>query len=175
MASVNFAGLIRCFIFILLALHSSAANGNEGAGEYVSLHHDVHEDTFTAPLEVTGRKNIGGRKFLLKESSMREVEKEQGHEKPLSISGKYRPTYQKNTDEIFKQKRQKSEGIGAPSDPNTGNENVFHKNNHKTRENDDSRAFLDAADEVVNLMRKDYKGADRPRRKPPIHNHEPTD
>lgn len=48
---------------------------------------DVHEDTFTAPLEVTGRKNIGGRKFLLKESSMIEVEKEQGHEKPLSISG----------------------------------------------------------------------------------------
>ncbi|CAI9758719.1 unnamed protein product [Fraxinus pennsylvanica] len=175
MASVNFAGLILCFIFIFLSLHSPAANGNEGTGEYASFHYDVHEDISTAPLEVNGRKSIGGRKILLKESSMRKVEKEKGQEKPSSISGKYRPAYQKNSDEIFKQKRQKSEGIGAPSDPNTGNGNMFHKSNHKTREKDDSRAFLEAADEVVNLMRKDYKGADWPRRKPPIHNHEPTD
>lgn len=40
-------------------------------------------------------------------------------------------------------------------------------NNHESKE------FLEAADEVANLMRKDYRGA--PRRKPPINNSEPKD
>lgn len=30
-------------------------------------------------------------------------------------------------------------------------------------------------DDVLNLMRRDYRGSDRPRRKPPINNHEPSD
>ncbi|KAL8471856.1 hypothetical protein ACS0TY_029191 [Phlomoides rotata] len=36
-----------------------------------------------------------------------------------------------------------------------------------------SKEFVEAADEVATLMRKDYKGEGRPRRKPPINNHEP--
>lgn len=37
-----------------------------------------------------------------------------------------------------------------------------------------SKAFLDATDEVVNLMRRDYGVKDKPRRNPPINNHKPT-
>ena len=37
----------------------------------------------------------------------------------------------------------------------------------------ESKRLLEAAKEIVNLMNKDYKGCDRPRRKPPIHNHVP--
>ncbi|KAL2522986.1 uncharacterized protein Fot_26909 [Forsythia ovata] len=136
---------------------------------------DVEDDISIAPVEVNGRTCIGGRRMMSKEFSMHAVEKERADEKSSSISEKYRPAYQKNNGEIFKQKRHESEGIGAPSDPNTGNENVFHKSNHETGEKDDSRAFLGAANEVVNLMHKDYKGEDRPHRKPPIHNREPTD
>nr|GMC57128.1 uncharacterized protein LOC109180234 [Ipomoea batatas]GMC66013.1 uncharacterized protein LOC109180234 [Ipomoea batatas]GMC67392.1 uncharacterized protein LOC109180234 [Ipomoea batatas] len=39
----------------------------------------------------------------------------------------------------------------------------------------ESRAFLQATYEVYQLMRRDYGGHGRPRRKPPINNHEPTD
>lgn len=38
---------------------------------------------------------------------------------------------------------------------------------------EESEAFLEAADEVANLMRKDYHGMAR--RKPPINNHVPKD
>lgn len=56
------------------------------------------------------------------------------------------------------------------------NENVVDKHDYYiTKKIDESKAFLEAADEVANLMRKDYKGGDRPRRKPPINNHEPKD
>ncbi|XP_009783101.1 uncharacterized protein LOC107789477 [Nicotiana tabacum] len=44
----------------------------------------------------------------------------------------------------------------------------------KTKKNDSKDQFLDAADEVANLMWKDYSGRARPRRKPPIHNYNPT-
>ncbi|KAK8711886.1 hypothetical protein V6N13_147146 [Hibiscus sabdariffa] len=39
--------------------------------------------------------------------------------------------------------------------------------------NVESKRLLEAAEEVVKLMQKDYKGSDRPRRKPPINNHVP--
>ncbi|KAL1538832.1 hypothetical protein AAHA92_27529 [Salvia divinorum] len=38
---------------------------------------------------------------------------------------------------------------------------------------DESKAMIEAADEVANLMRKDYRGMAR--RKPPINNHVPKD
>nr|XP_018631831.1 uncharacterized protein LOC104112182 isoform X2 [Nicotiana tomentosiformis]XP_018631832.1 uncharacterized protein LOC104112182 isoform X1 [Nicotiana tomentosiformis] len=44
----------------------------------------------------------------------------------------------------------------------------------KTKKDDSKDQFLDAADEVANLMWKDYSGRARPRRKPPIHNYYPT-
>ncbi|EOY03837.1 Uncharacterized protein TCM_019028 [Theobroma cacao] len=37
----------------------------------------------------------------------------------------------------------------------------------------ESKRLLEAAKEIVNLMHKDYKGCDRPRRKPPINNNVP--
>ncbi|OMO52612.1 hypothetical protein CCACVL1_29171 [Corchorus capsularis] len=37
----------------------------------------------------------------------------------------------------------------------------------------ESKKLLEAAKEIVNLIHKDYKGNDRPRRKPPINNHVP--
>ncbi|KAL0377643.1 UNVERIFIED_CONTAM: hypothetical protein Sradi_3069800 [Sesamum radiatum] len=57
----------------------------------------------------------------------------------------------------------------------SGNEKTAAKHDlHSTfNKNDEPEAFIEAADEVATLMRKDYKGADRPRRKPPINNHEP--
>ncbi|XP_050229724.1 uncharacterized protein LOC126678855 isoform X2 [Mercurialis annua] len=37
----------------------------------------------------------------------------------------------------------------------------------------DTQRLVEATREIVNLMNKDYKGTDRPRRKPPINNHIP--
>ncbi|KAK6129109.1 hypothetical protein DH2020_037145 [Rehmannia glutinosa] len=65
------------------------------------------------------------------------------------------------------------EGKNKPADiQNSGNKNaVPNHDNHTTKENDETKTFLEAADEVANLMRKDYRRA--PRRKPPINNHQP--
>ncbi|KAL6526306.1 hypothetical protein OROMI_029946 [Orobanche minor] len=53
-----------------------------------------------------------------------------------------------------------------------GDKNVVAKNvNRTTKENDESDALLEAADEVANLMRKDYRAY---RRTPPINNHQPN-
>ncbi|KAK8688777.1 hypothetical protein V6N13_087519 [Hibiscus sabdariffa] len=41
--------------------------------------------------------------------------------------------------------------------------------------NVESKRLMEAAEDVVKLMQKDYKGSDRPRRKPPINNHVPRD
>ncbi|KAJ8751731.1 hypothetical protein K2173_025904 [Erythroxylum novogranatense] len=49
-------------------------------------------------------------------------------------------------------------------------------NKLQTRENlpgDEMQRLLEATEEIVNLMHRDYKGMDRPGRKPPINNHEP--
>ncbi|GFZ19023.1 hypothetical protein Acr_27g0007620 [Actinidia rufa] len=40
---------------------------------------------------------------------------------------------------------------------------------------DESQRLVDAAEEIANLMRKDYKDDGKPRHKPPINNHKPTD
>ncbi|MCE0482096.1 hypothetical protein HAX54_040493 [Datura stramonium] len=40
--------------------------------------------------------------------------------------------------------------------------------------NYESKEFVDATNEVANLTWKDYSGRARPRRKPPIHNYDPT-
>lgn len=37
----------------------------------------------------------------------------------------------------------------------------------------ETQRLLEATKEIVNLMTKDYRGMDRPRRKPPINNHVP--
>ncbi|GMI77069.1 hypothetical protein HRI_001376200 [Hibiscus trionum] len=39
--------------------------------------------------------------------------------------------------------------------------------------NVESERLLEAAKELVNLMHKDYRGSEPPRRKPPINNHVP--
>ncbi|KAL7101098.1 hypothetical protein ACP275_08G035700 [Erythranthe tilingii] len=56
------------------------------------------------------------------------------------------------------------------------NQNVVHKHDyHVTKKKNESKSFLEAADEVAKLMVKDYGHGTKPRRKPPINNHEPKD
>ncbi|KAL3526641.1 hypothetical protein ACH5RR_011297 [Cinchona calisaya] len=69
-----------------------------------------------------------------------------------------------DSSKMSKQPKQKSTRMELPN-------SFTPSNSHQ----DASKAFLDAADEVVNLLRKDYGGKDRPRRNPPINNDEPTD
>ncbi|KAL6551636.1 hypothetical protein OROGR_007790 [Orobanche gracilis] len=53
-----------------------------------------------------------------------------------------------------------------------GDKNVVAENvNRATKKNDESDALLEAADEVANLMRRDYRDY---RRTPPINNHQPN-
>lgn len=40
---------------------------------------------------------------------------------------------------------------------------------------DEAERVLKALNEIVNLIHKDYKGNDKPKRKPPINNREPSD
>lgn len=55
-----------------------------------------------------------------------------------------------------------------------------HEHHHQSsahhQKDNYSKEFLETTDEddVINLMRRDYRGSDRPRRKPPINNHEPS-
>ncbi|KAL6324461.1 hypothetical protein AAG906_013273 [Vitis piasezkii] len=44
-----------------------------------------------------------------------------------------------------------------------------------TTQRDEAERLLKAVNEMVNLIHKDYKGTDKPKRKPPINNHEPSD
>lgn len=44
-----------------------------------------------------------------------------------------------------------------------------------TNQRDEAERLLKAVNEMVNLIHKDYKGNDKPKRKPPINNHEPSD
>ncbi|EYU44250.1 hypothetical protein ABFS82_08G035600 [Erythranthe guttata] len=56
------------------------------------------------------------------------------------------------------------------------NQNVVYKHDyHVTKKKNESKYFLEAADEVAKLMVKDYGHGTKPRRKPPINNHEPKD
>ncbi|KAL0450415.1 UNVERIFIED_CONTAM: hypothetical protein Slati_1597900 [Sesamum latifolium] len=117
---------------------------------------------------------------------------------PIPETGSDR-IYAQDKGEMLKQKgSQKSEGSIIPSGvdkhqqdsqnltphnslnhqavpKSSGNEKTAAKHDrHSTfKKNDEPEAFIEAADEVATLMRKDYKGADRPRHKPPINNHEP--
>ncbi|KDP24322.1 hypothetical protein JCGZ_25618 [Jatropha curcas] len=47
------------------------------------------------------------------------------------------------------------------------------ENQEKPNKVEETQRLLEATKEIVNLMNKDYKGMDRPRRKPPINNHVP--
>ncbi|KAF8399228.1 hypothetical protein HHK36_015093 [Tetracentron sinense] len=46
---------------------------------------------------------------------------------------------------------------------------------HDHFQKSESQKLLEAANEIVNLMHKDYTGMDKPRRTPPINNHQPLD
>ncbi|XP_048230667.1 uncharacterized protein LOC8276098 isoform X2 [Ricinus communis] len=48
-----------------------------------------------------------------------------------------------------------------------------HQESQVTNPKGETQRLLEATKEIVNLMNKDYKGMDRPRRKPPINNHVP--
>ena len=66
--------------------------------------------------------------------------------------------------------------ISPPAIEVSNSSKVENQDSKKMNE-DESEKIYEAADEVVNMMmRKDYRGpADKPRHKPPINNHNPTD
>ncbi|KAL2241611.1 uncharacterized protein LOC105177647 [Sesamum indicum] len=171
------------------------------AGKDISLDSDAFDGTVAAANVrkfLGGRKRL----LLLDEKLIYTSVKNKpaGLEKslPEPETGRDRIDAQ-DKDEMLKQKgTQKSEGSTFPSGvdkhqqhlqnstpinslnhqavpKSSGNEKTAAKHDRRStfKKNDEPEAFLDAADEVATLMRKDYKGADRPRRKPPINNHEP--
>ncbi|KAK4417551.1 hypothetical protein Salat_2167800 [Sesamum alatum] len=162
------------------------------AGKDIYLDSDAFHGTVAAADNV--RKFLGGRKRLqlLDEKLIHTSVKN----KPLGLE-KSLPEPKTGSDR-FDAKDQKSEGSTLPSrvdehhqhsenstphsslndqavSKSSANENAAAKHDHHStfKKNDEPDAFLEAADEVATLMRKDYKGADRPRRKPPINNREP--
>lgn len=54
-----------------------------------------------------------------------------------------------------------------------GRKMLQHSQESNSKKTDETKALIEAADEVANLMRKDYRGMAR--RKPPINNHVPKD
>ncbi|CDP02353.1 unnamed protein product [Coffea canephora] len=180
MASVRFAGLIIGFIIVSLALKYSTACAHEGSrrkGKWAAAgiapqghapsKNDLSEETSAAEVvNIAGRKGLRGSEMQVDKLSNTERENKLGYDK-RKISGNhasmdseeaaqnYHLMKAQVNSKMSKQPRQKS---GASS-------------SHE----DASKAFLEAADEVVNLMRKDYGVKDHPRHRPPINNHEPTD
>ncbi|KAG6398411.1 hypothetical protein SASPL_139871 [Salvia splendens] len=54
-----------------------------------------------------------------------------------------------------------------------GRKMLQHAQESNSKKTDETKALIEAADEVANLMRRDYRGMAR--RKPPINNHVPKD
>ncbi|PIM97919.1 hypothetical protein CDL12_27417 [Handroanthus impetiginosus] len=164
MATRSYSGLLLCLVTILLAVDYSSANSPEGniGRKRKWLVWSLQRGAFDSTDDDNGgRKFLGGRKIL------------QGlNEESLYISGKNKPEY-------FQERPQTERNHLNAQNKNkllkgNHNKNVLPKHDyHSIKKNHESKAFLEAADEVANLMGKDYRGA--PRRKPPINNHEPKD
>ncbi|XP_022849591.1 uncharacterized protein LOC111371692 [Olea europaea var. sylvestris] len=162
MASASYyAGFILGLIVILPVLHLSAANGYEGYG-ITGKEKDAYLEnggTFSAASvdHVDGRNSLRGRKLLLKYSSSinQDIEK-------LKEQGKHRTALQKS---------EANSRISIPMPPNSIDPNITPSNSSSSTEKEGNSQ----SDEVVNMLRRDYKGLNNPRRKPPINNHKPTD
>ncbi|KAL3525811.1 hypothetical protein ACH5RR_014183 [Cinchona calisaya] len=154
MGSIRFAGLVIGFIIVSLTLkYSSACGHHEGCGRKGKWLAGIATQNHASSqnmVEAAGRKGLRASKMRVYKLLKRESESKQRLDEKPKISGNYAA-------------QDASTRMGLP--------NSTASNSHQ----DASKAFLDAADEVVNLMRKDYGGKDRPRMKPPINNHEPTD
>ncbi|XP_051119216.1 uncharacterized protein LOC127243297 isoform X2 [Andrographis paniculata] len=160
MLSGGYSALLLGFIVTVLAVECSNANGHLGNVEAkgknlssrkakkVESHHSYipEEDTVAAAQVNHVRKFLVGRKNQLGING-----------KPIHISGKCKSDEAQRSCTEQQQQQQNSE------------------NSHidDSVEKDGLTAFLEAADQVANLMRKDYTGKGRGRRKPPVNNQEP--
>ncbi|XP_071914836.1 uncharacterized protein [Coffea arabica] len=151
MASVRFAGLIIGFIIVSLALKYSTACAHEGSrrkGKWVAG---------IAPQGHAPSKN--------------DLSEETSAAKVVNIAGrKGLRGSEMQVDKLSNTERENK--LGYDKRKISG---ASQKSRASSSHEDASKAFLEAADEVVNLMRKDYGVKDHPRHRPPINNHEPTD
>lgn len=190
MASIRFGGLVLGIIIVSLALKYSSACAQEGgerkgkwlpsiaSKNHASSSNDLQGDRSMA--KIAGRKVLRGRHMQKDELMKREIENKEGSNEVPEISGK--DASQKSSEgashthkdngKVDEQKENASKNPSSTSSEAT----VFEEHDDDNDvQNEDSKEVVEAADEVVNLMRKDYRGMDRPRRKPPINNHKPTD
>ncbi|KAH6830600.1 hypothetical protein C2S53_015351 [Perilla frutescens var. hirtella] len=144
--------LVMSVVIILLALDYSSAKCDQG----MNLGTETDQkDVFLQ----SDTKFLFGRKMLLGIDG-----------KPVYTPGKNKPTDLENP---FPEAQTENNRIQAQQHSQKSMSNVAKRDHTITKKHDESKAFEEAADEVANLMRKDYKGMAR--RKPPINNHEPKD
>ncbi|XP_052197709.1 uncharacterized protein LOC127804762 [Diospyros lotus] len=183
MESTRLASLLLCVLYIL-QLH--AKGGEMHADGLIA----TGENVIPVQKELSDIATAGARKMMLRDRKVKENEvlreeiekqKEQNGE-TSRISGKstnYNTLKRtgKSQDQYDDQKTisESSSSLGVSgklqvSDKNVGAHDHDHDHPH---EKDESQRLLDeAADEIVSMMRKDYRGMGR---KPPINNHKPTD
>ncbi|KAG9159797.1 hypothetical protein Leryth_007811 [Lithospermum erythrorhizon] len=164
MASAKLTKIAICFLIILLHLVNSSVNAYERSGRNTNFAANIipyEEDAFLNKVSNYGdHKRLRGRKMLHREE---EAKLDGSNHDEANISGSSVATT-RNSFQI----------ISSPAFEVSSNSKVHHQDSKKTS-GDESQEIFEADDEVVNMMKRDYKGPNNPRHKPPINNHNPTD
>ncbi|XP_034706945.1 uncharacterized protein LOC117930409 isoform X2 [Vitis riparia] len=191
MVPIKFTSLVLGLLLVLQALRVSltqahqdrAMNGNGLAmtGENVLL---VKKGLLDGkPNAVTRTRGLGGRKMVVDRVSRKGIEEQGLNQENSKISGKdnyawekfarksrYPPNDQDNLNTL-EPKTWKCSSLGCTSKSKI----PVSQEPPDTTQRDEEERLLKAVNEMVNLIHKDYKGTDKPKRKPPINNHEPSD
>ncbi|XP_034706944.1 uncharacterized protein LOC117930409 isoform X1 [Vitis riparia] len=200
MVPIKFTSLVLGLLLVLQALRVSltqahqdrAMNGNGLAmtGENVLL---VKKGLLDGkPNAVTRTRGLGGRKMVVDRVSRKGIEEQGLNQENSKISGKdnyawekfarksrYPPNDQPNSSfsqpqdnlNTLEPKTWKCSSLGCTSKSKI----PVSQEPPDTTQRDEEERLLKAVNEMVNLIHKDYKGTDKPKRKPPINNHEPSD
>lgn len=123
---------------------------------------NISPAAFDSSAVVAGKQVLGGRKMVTKIDQ--------------DLSGKGPTGESPKKSENDKNASKESLG-GHQHHLNNQNGKVSEAKITDFAQKDESYRVMEAINdrEVMNLMRKDYKGMNKPRRNPPINNHKPTD
>ncbi|KAK3212291.1 hypothetical protein Dsin_016997 [Dipteronia sinensis] len=176
MVHIRFSSLMILLGF-LFVVHDSSANAHHdetNKNGFVVSDHQEYVVSPTKEVVVDGVSSIslmrkpwleGSRKMAAHKMFRKELEKEiiSGHSNDEASMKSLGTIHYQVDDQINMKKKQSQESKTEL--------------NHPRRSEDDEKVeaerLLMETKEIVNLIHKDYKGMDKPRRKPPINNHEP--
>ncbi|KAL5739217.1 hypothetical protein ACOSP7_028136 [Xanthoceras sorbifolium] len=166
MVHIRFSSLVILGFLLVIRDHSSAYANDEETNKngFVASHHQEYvvsarKEVVDGVSSISLRKPwLEGRKMVARKMFGKDLEKEiiSGHSIDDEASNKSFGRFHYQVDD---QKMQSQDS----------NRETKPSNDEKV----EAERLIMATKELVNFMHKDYKGMGKPRRKPPINNHEP--